>query len=799
MAECTISRCSHERRVFRKELHKWSKEILYILGLERLAEELMGARKWRILVQPFTDLESETPVDWLPEDTCYFCNAKKQPPYDPASGIIPTVDGYNSLRIDTDEHSVSSDQGTVSGSFTSCASALSPWRIAALSSQGVSNSPPLLDQPLDLSISSLKQSLNERMVCSNKSRHSKHTTNYADDSDMCTNPVLKVPQIPLKPGHRRRLDANSKRSYTEDELQAALRDIQSGKLGTRRAAVIYGIPRSTLRNKVYKLANESKSRAHGRRIQPSESIAKNREQNKSFNLNTELEVPVYDSENNKHNVSSASESLRQLLKHTITQKVQSASKVSENKLNSDNSIHIARMSDVDSMDELQVFSSLEYSQTLAPVLSHVFSDIQHLALVKSKENIHCTSQSLSALKDDLKLPLLPDIIRRLAEERMEFEKDPHKDSDVDNHGELTELPSSGTLSSNVILKVPSFKPAKSPPMSNETDDPCLPVVSSSSPPPGTSSHSHSGNKGITVTLKELISRSISQKISNSLKDRVVDDDPSVEFSYSMSNMDSPACNLPWGVESSSKEGKEVLSNTNNSSNSSDSSKSEKRTRPKRGRYRNYDRDNLARAVRAVQKGEMSVHRAGTFYGVPHSTLEYKVKERHLLRPRKRDVFNSTAISDASEPVSTSKLNSFSVENSMSVKNLKNNINQIAIEASNGLSTDSEQPHRPTMGSYPSPLSLWQSMSMPFLSLDFSQLGSNNFFASQMMRKLQENARLHEEMQKKRKGQDFGLIENLIKSTLERSMSPDSKSPLLLSADSVESLSGYKGNEDIKDK
>lgn len=47
-----------------------------------------------------------------------------------------------------------------------------------------------------------------------------------------------------------------RRTYTEEELQAALRDIQSGKLGTRRAAVIYGIPRSTLRNKVYKLAME---------------------------------------------------------------------------------------------------------------------------------------------------------------------------------------------------------------------------------------------------------------------------------------------------------------------------------------------------------------------------------------------------------------------------------------------------------------------------------------------------------------------------------------------------------------
>lgn len=37
-----------------------------------------------------------------------------------------------------------------------------------------------------------------------------------------------------------------RRTYTEDELQAALRDIQSGKLGTRRAAVIYGIPRYIL-------------------------------------------------------------------------------------------------------------------------------------------------------------------------------------------------------------------------------------------------------------------------------------------------------------------------------------------------------------------------------------------------------------------------------------------------------------------------------------------------------------------------------------------------------------------------
>ena len=36
----------------------------------------------------------------------------------------------------------------------------------------------------------------------------------------------------------------------------------------------------------------------------------------------------------------------------------------------------------------------------------------------------------------------------------------------------------------------------------------------------------------------------------------------------------------------------------------------KKSRPKRGKYRNYDRDALLKAVRAVQNGEMSVHRAG---------------------------------------------------------------------------------------------------------------------------------------------------------------------------------------------
>lgn len=36
----------------------------------------------------------------------------------------------------------------------------------------------------------------------------------------------------------------SKRNYTQADLDAAVQDIRCGRLGTRRASVVYGIPRS---------------------------------------------------------------------------------------------------------------------------------------------------------------------------------------------------------------------------------------------------------------------------------------------------------------------------------------------------------------------------------------------------------------------------------------------------------------------------------------------------------------------------------------------------------------------------
>lgn len=71
---------------------------------------------------------------------------------------------------------------------------------------------------------------------------------------------------------------------------------------------------------------------------------------------------------------------------------------------------------------------------------------------------------------------------------------------------------------------------------------------------------------------------------------------------------------------------------------------DKQPRKKRGRYRQYDHDLLEEAITMVMAGRMSVSKAQGVYGVPHSTLEYKVKERTgTLKnpPKKKSSYNSS--------------------------------------------------------------------------------------------------------------------------------------------------------------
>ncbi|XP_036373024.1 ligand-dependent nuclear receptor corepressor-like protein [Megalops cyprinoides] len=71
---------------------------------------------------------------------------------------------------------------------------------------------------------------------------------------------------------------------------------------------------------------------------------------------------------------------------------------------------------------------------------------------------------------------------------------------------------------------------------------------------------------------------------------------------------------------------------------------DKQRRKKRGRYRQYDHDILEEAITMVMSGKMSVSKAQGIYGVPHSTLEYKVKERSgtlKTPPKKKSRFSGS--------------------------------------------------------------------------------------------------------------------------------------------------------------
>ncbi|KAF8376246.1 hypothetical protein PRIPAC_82675 [Pristionchus pacificus] len=78
-------------------------------------------------------------------------------------------------------------------------------------------------------------------------------------------------------------------------------------------------------------------------------------------------------------------------------------------------------------------------------------------------------------------------------------------------------------------------------------------------------------------------------------------------------------------------------------------------RTERGPYRRYSQKTMASAIQAVRSGAMSVHRAGIHYGVPHSTLEYKVKQVN------RSLIKSDSPSEDSPSSSTDELFSFLFE------------------------------------------------------------------------------------------------------------------------------------------
>ncbi len=310
----------------------------------------------------------------------------------------------------------------------------------------------------------------------------------------------------------------------------------------------------------------------------------------------------------------------------------------------------------------------------------------------------CSSQA-GSFGYETKLPFLNELVKKVAESRMKSEYRelgmlspqgfPEQDtiplrSDLGpgvqevNHSR----PDAGVQGVN--LKVPSYKPMRScqsePMESVDCDD--MPSCSTSSSLPTVPAPTeplapiHSANNKINDTLKGIIAKTIAEKVRSRSQGREREaafplycqgrEDMNSYRSHAVEQPAFPNRSLPCASvpnkrlkiqqKSSHRSATAGASatctstETDPSSSSQETKTTEKKTRPKRGQYRKYNSQLLLEAVRAVQRGEMSVHRAGSYFGVPHSTLEYKVKERHLLRqkkPREARVKKSPVIKEAS--------------------------------------------------------------------------------------------------------------------------------------------------------
>lgn len=525
-----------------------------------------------------------------------------------------------------------------------------------------------------------------------------------------------------------------RRTYTEEELQAALRDIQSGKLGTRRAAVIYGIPRSTLRNKVYKLALE-KERDNSSMIIPNISLIDERrtaeaevdppsddkeeledirendpeeeedETEKEMSANEDEKEPpsvkpTFTAEDlyriSKTNPLVESESIKALIlenskffatQPTLKQEKDSMSTTSNNTNTSTTTTPSPLTRPLYSTfppGAAEIWGNLDPA-SIAPYLNHLRDKLNISTLLAAQyptnpyfsqqPNSHESPTEIPPFAPKFSVPLFPEIMQRIIadvtseEQQRKYEMQncstakstPTESSTFSSPPVEVNHDDSTRTSPNILHRLPFLKPLYTKNGSTESNvlnynhtdsriSDSSEKSTTSSPPPASTNRSESSsppsvNHKINVTLREAIVKTIGQKFQQPQE------------------MSSPLPHIPGGSGNHESLARLAFPMTVNSvgglkghgmqpddrklcnpnkvplTSSGSSSGGGKGTRPKRGKYRNYDRDSLIEAVRAVQRGEMSVHRAGSHFGVPHSTLEYKVKERHLMRPRKREPKN----------------------------------------------------------------------------------------------------------------------------------------------------------------
>ncbi|XP_005990495.2 uncharacterized protein LCORL isoform X2 [Latimeria chalumnae] len=83
---CRSTRCTAERKGFRRELDSWRHKLIHCIGFESILEGLYGPRLQRDL-SLFEDCEPEELTDWSMDENCSFCNLRKEAVNDHVSTV----------------------------------------------------------------------------------------------------------------------------------------------------------------------------------------------------------------------------------------------------------------------------------------------------------------------------------------------------------------------------------------------------------------------------------------------------------------------------------------------------------------------------------------------------------------------------------------------------------------------------------------------------------------------------------------------------------------------------------------
>uniref|UniRef100_A0A182PP80 HTH psq-type domain-containing protein n=1 Tax=Anopheles epiroticus TaxID=199890 RepID=A0A182PP80_9DIPT len=507
--------------------------------------------------------------------------------------------------------------------------------------------------------------------------------------------TLKVPGVvKLRWAKPRLSPIGTRKPYTEDGLQNALQDILSGRLGTRRAAMQYGIPRSTLRNKVYKMALGGKRGMNSLLEDDDDKDSQDGDMKDGDLLDklpqhllAEMLMKMYGGTVGTPRSHEAN--LTPTPPATATPPAQHATPEPA-------SLDIAGMSlkpqpssqpiPVPSTPRQSVSATLTPPSTTqqpqsSPLVAAAASTLLNPNLVMQVERIlQVTATAQASGETQQALAELPELLRKIIDQQQLLADQIKKASGSGS------VPASATVQPTVTGSSPSLHGlpisaagslggsssldaalVRSPSLSAALNangaaaaqaiDPCyLPFLQ----------QLQQQQQGKLRTMSAGTPDTPASMSSIELND-VANDDPQIILkipSYGRAPGASPGVGVPASSKNGDLERHLHHHNLTTPGNAAvaaaaaaaaglgsvgsaqlaaaaaaaanNTGTGGKGTRPKRGKYRNYDRDSLVEAVKAVQRGEMSVHRAGSYYGVPHSTLEYKVKERHLMRPRKRE-------------------------------------------------------------------------------------------------------------------------------------------------------------------